>query len=197
MLEKKYIYMLLFRFFPLNLRGWFRSNIKKQPVSRFLAGFTPSPSSYSSPVLPCHLFYWCAARFLMLQLYKSTHLTPHTRITCTSHFPLFVLSVCLKCCDIKLQRGMKSITPAMRGSHTLINDPVQIVYSQAGAFQWQFILRSFYYQRYDAWWCPPPTKESSYSISVPNSTEFSGDSSIQGQCRITFSEWMFSNRGSL
>ena len=166
-------------------------------MSWFPAGFTPSPSSYISPVLLWHISHFLVSSQIsnvaVVQTYPSySSLHYYLCLSPSLH------KVAELCCDRKLKRGMKSITPAMRGkpysNKCYCTDRVQ---SQAGAAVQQLILKTFYYWRYDAWWCPPPTIESSYSITVFPITEFSGDGLIQGQCQNLSSERVCFNMGRL
>lgn len=125
MLDKHTIYIYMSycsSFSPLTLDG----NLKTTPwnsqlVSRFPAGFAPSPSSYSSPVLLSHISLLGEKPNLLCC--SHTNLIPHSAITVLLIFHS-LHQVANVCCNRKSKRGMKSITPAMRGSRALINDPV-------------------------------------------------------------------------
>lgn len=91
MLDK---HMLLFKFLACDLRGKIKNNILRQPVSQIPYRLYSKPFKVQQPCPPLsYLSSWCAAKPLMLQSYKSTHLRLYWTITCTSHLTFFALSV--------------------------------------------------------------------------------------------------------
>lgn len=149
---------IFFRFTVFDHRRKFKNTLSQIPYR-----LTPKPFKLQQPCPPLsYLSSWSAAKPVMLQSYKSTHLLLYWTITYTSHLTFFALRVK----SVVWQKYEMHHTCNAENTCSNKRSCTDGEQRRAGAAQRQLTLRPFYYWRYDAWWCSPPTTESSYSFTV-------------------------------